>query len=152
MYLTSPVEWYDILYLYAVHTDLKIKRSIVTKTLINDIALSVLPSVSLVKLKNDIIERGLTHPIIVIENTKANYDMAIRQVSEDLILPFDRSIGGNGMIKSFLAYTGNQRIVIAKELGYSYISTLIMPEGHCAHAGQLHIQKGKVDNRDRRSV
>ena len=103
MYLSSPVEWYDILYLYAVHTDLKIKRSIVTKTLINDIALSVLPSVSLVKLKNDIIERGLTHPIIVIENTKANYDMAIRQVSEDLILPFDRSIGGNGMIKKIIA-------------------------------------------------
>ena len=147
MYLSSPVEWYDILYLYAVHTDLKIKRSIVTRTLINDIALSVLPSVSLVKLKNDIIERGLTHPIIVIENTKANYDMAIRQVSEDLILPFE-----DENVKSFLAYTGNQRIVIAKELGYSYISTLIMSDVHWAHAAQLHIQKGKVDNRDRRTV
>ena len=142
MYLSSPKVSYEITYW---HHDLQIKKRTITKTPIEDIALSVFPSREMAKLKYDIIKKGLLHPIIVIENTKYNYQMAIRQVSKDLILPFDNT-------KPFLAYTGNQRIVIARKWKYSYISTLIMPDVHWAHAAQLHIQNGKVDNRDRRQV
>ena len=142
MYLESPREWYNILY---HDTDLHIRRSNITKTKIDDIALVVLPSKGDAKLKYDIIKRGLLHPIIVIENTEHNYKMAIRQITEDLILPFDSK-------KPLLAYTGNQRITIAKKWRYSYISTIIMPDVHWAHAAQLQIQNGKVDNRDQRQV
>ena len=142
MYLSSPIEWYNIMYW---HHDLQIKRIERQKTLIEDIAIVVSPSRGDAKLKYDIIKKGLLHPIIVIENTKANYTMAMRQVTEDLILPFDST-------KSLLAYTGNQRIVIAKKWRYSYISTIKMPDVHWAHAAQLQIQNGKVDNRDRRQV
>ncbi len=142
MYLESPREWYNILY---HDTDLHIQRSEVVKTKIDDIALVVLPSKGDAKLKYDIIKKGLLHPIIVIENTEHNYNMAIRQITEDLILPFDSE-------KPLLAYTGNQRITIAKKWRYSYISTLIMPDVHWAHAAQLQIQNGKVDNRDQRQV
>ena len=142
MYLASPIEWYNIMYW---HHDLQIKRVERQKTLIEDIALSVFHSGEMAKLKYDIIKKGLLDPIIVIENTKYNYQMAIRQISKDLILPFDSK-------KPLLAYTGNQRIVIARKWRYSYISTLIMPDVHWAHAAQLHIQNGKVDNRDRRQV
>jgi hypothetical protein len=142
MYLESPREWYNILY---HDTDLHIRRSNITKTKIDDIALVVLPSKGDAKLKYDIIKRGLLHPIIVIENTEYNYKMAIRQITEDLILPFDSK-------KPLLAYTGNQRITIAKKWRYSYISTIIMPDVHWAHAAQLQIQNGKVDNRDQRQV
>lgn len=142
MYLSSPEASYEITYW---HHDLQIKKRTTTKTLIEDIALSVFPSGEMAKLKYDIIKKGLLDPIIVIENTKYNYQMAIRQISKDLILPFDSK-------KPLLAYTGNQRIVIARKWRYSYISTLIMPDVHWAHAAQLHIQNGKVDNRDRRQV
>ena len=142
MYLSSPEASYEIVYW---HHDLQIKKRTTTKTLIEDIALSVFPSGEMAKLKYDIIKKGLLDPIIVIDNTKYNYQMAIRQVSKDLLLPFDNT-------KPFLAYTGNQRIVIARKWKYSYISTLIMPDVHWAHAAQLHIQDGKVDNRDRRQV
>ena len=142
MYLESPREWYNILY---HDTDLHIQRSEVVKTKIDDIALVVLPSKGDAKLKYDIIKKGLLHPIIVIENTEHNYNMAIRQITEDLILPFDSE-------KPLLAYTGNQRITIAKKWRYSYISTLVMPDVHWAHAAQLQIQNGKVDNRDQRQV
>ena len=142
MYLSSPEASYEITYW---HHDLQVKKRTTTKTLIEDIALSVFPSGEMAKLKYDIIKKGLLDPIIVIENTKYNYQMAIRQISKDLILPFD-------IEKPLLAYTGNQRIVIARKWRYSYISTLIMPDVHWAHAAQLHIQNGKVDNRDRRQV
>ena len=142
MYLSSPEASYEITYW---HHDLQIKKRTTTKTLIEDIALSVFPSGEMAKLKYDIIKKGLLDPIIVIENTKYNYQMAIRQISKDLILPFDSK-------KPLLAYTGNQRIVIARKWRYSYISTLIMPDVHWAHAAQLHIQNGKVDNRDRRQI
>ena len=142
MYLSSPEASYEITYW---HHDLQIKKRTTTKTLIEDIALSVFPSGEMAKLKYDIIKKGLLDPIIVIENTKYNYQMAIRQISKDLILPFD-------IEKPLLAYTGNQRIVIARKWRYSYISTLIMPDVHWAHAAQLQIQNGKVDNRDRRQV
>jgi len=142
MYLSSPEASYEITYW---HHDLQIKKRTTTKTLIEDIALSVFPSGEMAKLKYDIIKRGLLHPIIVIENTEYNYKMAIRQITEDLILPFDSK-------KPLLAYTGNQRITIAKKWRYSYISTIIMPDVHWAHAAQLQIQNGKVDNRDQRQV
>ena len=142
MYLESPREWYNILY---HDTDLHIQRSYITKTKIDDIAVVVLPSKGDAKLKYHIIKKWLLHPLIVINNTEHNYNMAIRQITEDLILPFDSK-------KPLLAYTGNQRIAIAKKWRYSYISTLIMPDVHWAHAAQLQIQNGKVDNRDQRQV
>jgi hypothetical protein len=142
MYLSSPEVSYEIVYW---HHDLQVKKRTITKTLIEDIALSVFPSGEVAKLKYDIIKKGLLHPIIVIDNSKYNYNMAIRQVSKDLLLPFDSN-------KPLLAYTGNQRIVIARKWKYSYISTIIMPDVHWAHAAQLHIQNGKIDNRDRRQV
>lgn len=142
MYLECPTKNYDIHYW---HGDLQINRGEIHKTKIDNIALVVLPSRGDAKLKYDIIKRGLLHPIIVIENTKFNYKMAIRQITPDLILPYD-------VEKPLLAYTGNQRIEIAKKWRYSYISTLIMPDVHWAHAAQLQIQDGKVDNRDRRQV
>jgi hypothetical protein len=140
MYLESPNEWYDILF-HDKH--LRTQREFIVKTKIDDIAQVVLPSKGDAKLKYDIIKKGLTHPIIVIENTESNYKMAIRQITEDLIIPFDSK-------KPLLAYTGNQRLTIAKKWRYRYISALIMPDVHWAHAAQLLIQNGKVDNRDPR--
>ena len=142
MYLKCPREWYNVLYW---HHDLQIKRSQVLKTSMEDIALAVSPSQGLSKLKYDIVREGLLHPIIVIDNTEENYEMAIRQITPDLIQPFDNT-------KPYLAYTGNQRILIAKKWKYRYISSIVMPDVHWAHAAQIQIQDGKVDNRYLRSV
>ena len=101
MYLKCPSEWYEVFYW---HHDLQIKRSQVKKTAIKDIALAVSLSADLSKLKYDIVRKGLLDPIIVIDNTKENYEMALRQITPDLIQPFDST-------RPYLAYSGNQTIV-----------------------------------------
>ena len=51
-------------------------------------------------------------------------------------------------LKSYplLAYTGNQRLTIARKLGYDTISCIIAEDVKWAHAYQLILQDGVINN------
>ena len=82
-------------------------------------------------------EEGLLDPIIVIPNTYANWMMAVRGVKSS-----------TPWLKSYplLAYTGNQRLSIARKLGYDTISCIIAEDVHWAHSYQLTLQDGVINN------
>ena len=142
MYLESKVR--DLQVAYFDH-DLHIKTKIVRKTALIDIASAVLPSVDYKTLWKDISYNGMRDPIIIITNTEYNYDLAMRNITPDLILPFDPN-------RQYLAYTGNQRIALAEWKNFEHISTIEMPDVHWAHAAHLKLQDGVVDCRDTRKI
>ena len=82
-------------------------------------------------------EEGLLDPIIVIPNTYANWMMAVRGVKSH-----------TPWLKSYplLAYTGNQRLTLARKLGYDTISCIIAEDVHWAHSYQLTLQDGVINN------
>ena len=61
-------------------------------------------------LFEDISKRGMKTPIILLKNTKKNYEEPLELVKEDLIVEWNPE-------KEYLAYSGNSRIEIGKELG-----------------------------------
>ena len=142
MYLESKLKELEVVYWDG---DLQIKRKGMTQTALIDIARAVLPTLGLTMLWDDIVTFGMKDPIIVINNTIKNYDMAIRNIAKDLILPFDPT-------RQYLAYSGNQRIALAEWKNFSHISTIEMPDVHWAHAAHLKLQDGAVDCRDKRTL
>ena len=92
-----------------------------------------------VPLLDSIMTAGLQTPLILINNTQENYDLAIRGIRPDLIQPRDES-------KSFLCYAGNQRLTAIKKLGYDTVHCLFVEDIHWAHAVHLVLQKGKIIN------
>ena len=89
---------------------------------------------SLVKSFNEV---GLLDPIIVIPNTYPNWYASQRGVKNH-----------HPWLKSYplLAYTGNQRLTIARKLGYDTISCIIAEDVKWAHAYQLILQDGVINN------
>ena len=142
MYLESKVKDLQVVYF---DYDLQIKTKIVRKTALINIASAVEPSIDYKTLWKDIAYNGMRDPIIIIQNTTDNYFMAIRNITPDLILPFDPN-------RPYLAYTGNQRIALAEWKKFSHISTVEMPDDHWAHAAHLKLQDGVVDCRDTRDI
>ena len=88
-------------------------------------------------LKHDITSEGLTNPIIVMPNSRINYDEAIRNVEN--IVEYDTK-------KQLLAYNGNQRLSIIEELGYYTVSCFIVDNVRHAHILQLQLQNGIIIN------
>jgi hypothetical protein len=141
MYLDSKVKEVEVIYF---EDDLHIKNKSIKQTALIDIARAVEPSIDYRNLWKDIAYNGMRDPIIVIKNTTDNYFMAIRNITPDLILPYDPN-------RPLLAYTGNQRIALAEWKNFSHISTIEMPDVHWAHAAHLKLQDGVVDCRDTRT-
>jgi hypothetical protein len=142
MNLQSKVKDIEVIYW---EQDLHIKKISVSETSLKDIAEAVNPSIDFKVLWRDIAYKGMRDPIIIIKNTTDNYWQAIRNITPDLILPFDPN-------RPYLAYTGNQRIALAKWKNFSHISTIEMPDVHWAHAAHLKLQDGVVDCRDKRTL
>ena len=84
-------------------------------------------------------DESMKTPIILIPNTQTNYDMAIRQVRKDYVVPRNPN-------KDLLAYNGNQRIQIAKELGYIAISSMLVENVQWAYTVHLVLDEGKIVN------
>tara|TARA_Y100001963_G_C6738950_1_gene427888 strand:+ start:327 stop:761 length:435 start_codon:yes stop_codon:yes gene_type:complete len=141
-YLESIVRTLDVVYWDG---DLQIRRRDAVETALIDIQCAVRPSIDYKVLWKDIAYNGMTDPIIIIPNSEKNYDLAIRQITPDLILPYEPN-------RPCLAYTGNQRIALAKWKNFSHISTIEMPDVHWAHAAHLKLQNGEVDCRDTRNI
>ena len=88
-------------------------------------------------LKHDITSEGLTNPIIVMPNSRINYDEAIRNV---------QNIDEYKPNRQLLAYNGNQRLSILEELGYYSVTCFIVDNGRHAHILQLQLQNGIIIN------
>ena len=73
------------------------------------------------ELRSSIVQSGMKYPIVLLENTFANYVGCCTNVASELILPFDKN-------KTYIAASGNQRLVIAKELGFTHIETILTPD------------------------
>ena len=82
-------------------------------------------------------EEGLLDPVIVIPNTYGNWMQAVRGVKSH-----------TPWLKSYplLAYTGNQRLTLARKLGYDTITCIIAEDVHWAHSYQLTLQDGVINN------
>jgi hypothetical protein len=88
-------------------------------------------------LKQDITSEGLTNPIIVMPNSRINYDEAIRNV---------QNIDEYKPNRQLLAYNGNQRLSILEELGYYSVTCFIVDNVRHAHILQLQLQNGIIIN------
>mgnify|MGYP003147860597 CR=1 FL=1 len=86
-------------------------------------------------------DKSMKTPIILIRNTQTNYDMAIRQVRKDFVVPRNEN-------KDLLAYNGNQRIQIAKELGYIAISSMLVESVQWAYTVHLVLDEGRITNNE----
>ncbi len=84
-------------------------------------------------------DKSMKTPVILIPNTQTNYDMAIRQVRKDFVVPRNPN-------KDLLAYNGNQRIQIAKELGYIAISSMLVENVQWAYTVHLVLDEGRIVN------
>ena len=82
-------------------------------------------------------EVGLLDPIIVIPNTYPNWWASQRGVKNH-----------QPWLKSYplLAYTGNQRLSIARKLDYDTISCILAENVEWAHSYQLTLQDGVINN------
>ena len=76
---------------------------------------------------------GLFFPVILLENTRHNYDKSVEFVTPRLILPYYSAA-------PWLAFTGGQRITAARSLGFTRISAIIVPDIHWAHSAQVAIR------------
>jgi hypothetical protein len=76
---------------------------------------------------------GLFFPVILLENTRHNYDKSVEFVTPRLILPYYQAA-------PWLAFTGGQRITAARSLGFTRISAIIVPDIHWAHSAQVAIR------------
>ena len=86
--------------------------------------------------------KSMITPIILIPNTQFNYDMAMRNVRKDFIVPRNPD-------RDLLAYNGNQRIQIAKELDYVAIYSMLVEDVRWAHTVHLVLDEGKITNESR---
>ena len=89
------------------------------------------------ELRANIKENGLIHPIIVMPNKYGNYLEAVRQVKNTT--KFNK-------YRELLAYNGNQRLEICRELGIDTIDCLLVEDVKWAHALQLVLQDGVIVN------
>jgi len=88
---------------------------------------------SYMPLKKDIEKNGMKHPVIVIDNTELNYQLAIRQVETKHIRKWNNSY-------KFLCMYGNQRISIMRDLTHSFIPSFKAENVEWAHAIHLALR------------
>ena len=85
------------------------------------------------ELRRDVEENGFTNPIVIIKNTPENYELAIRQVTKELV---NRYVNQH---RTYLCMYGNQRIDIALDLRVFHLDAIIADNVEWAHAIQLKL-------------
>lgn len=90
-------------------------------------------------LAKDIQANTMINPIIVIPNTQKNYDLASRNVVEEFLCEYNPD-------KNVLAYSGNQRLEVARQLDIEVIDCILCENVEWAHAISLKLNEGKLEN------
>ena len=90
-------------------------------------------------LFKDISKRGMKTPIILLKNTRKNYEEPLELVKEDLIVEWNPD-------KEYLAYSGNSRIEIGKELGCDSVDSILVEDMRWAHAAHIALQGSRNDD------
>lgn len=90
-------------------------------------------------LFENISKRGMKTPIILLKNTKENYEEPLKLVKEDLIVEWNPD-------KEYLAYSGNSRIEIGKELGCDSVDSILVEDMRWAHAAHIALQGSRNDD------
>ena len=86
------------------------------------------------KLRQDVEENGFIKPIIIINNTIENYNLAIRKVNKSFVRFWQEH-------KPYLCIYGNQRIDIALKLRIFHLDAILTPNIEWAHAAYLKINE-----------
>ena len=86
------------------------------------------------KLRRNVEENGFIKPIIIINNTIENYNLAIRKVNKSFVRFWQEH-------KPYLCIYGNQRIDIALKLRIFHLDALLTPNIEWAHAAYLKINE-----------
>ena len=81
---------------------------------------------------------GMKTPIILLKNTRENYENPLELVKKDLIVDWNPD-------RQYLAYSGNSRIEIAKELSCDTIDAILVDDMRWAHAAHLALQ-GRINH------
>ena len=84
------------------------------------------------ELRRDVEENGFIKPIVIINNTIENYNLAIRKVNKSFVRFWQEH-------KPYLCIYGNQRIDIALDLRIFYLNAILAPNVEWAHAIQLKL-------------
>ena len=85
------------------------------------------------ELRRDVEENGFIKPIVIIENTFENYNLAIRRVTKRFVREYINAH------RVYLCMYGNQRIDIALDLRVFYLNAILAPNVESAHAIQLKL-------------
>ena len=85
------------------------------------------------ELRRDVEENGFINPIVVIENTYDNYNLAIRRVTKRFVRSYINAY------RNYLCMYGNQRIDIALDLRIFHLNAILAPNVEWAHAIQLNL-------------
>lgn len=85
------------------------------------------------ELRRDVEENGFINPIVVIDNTYDNYNLAIRRVTKRFVRSYINEV------RTYLCMYGNQRIDIALDLRIFHLNAILAPNVEWAHAIQLKI-------------
>ena len=81
----------------------------------------------------DIGKQGMKTPIILLKNTRENYEKPLELVRKDLIVEWNPD-------KKYLAYSGNSRIEVGKEMGCNSIDSIIVKDMRWAHAAHIALK------------
>ena len=87
----------------------------------------------------DIGKQGMKTPIILLKNTRENYEKPLELVRKDLIVEWNPD-------KKYLAYSGNSRIEVVKEMGCNSIDSIIVKDMRWAHAAHIALQGSRNDD------
>ena len=85
------------------------------------------------ELRRDVEENGFIKPIVIIDNTYENYNLAIRRVTKRFVRQYINAH------RVYLCMYGNQRIDIALDLRIFYLNAILAPNVEWAHAIQLKL-------------
>ena len=85
------------------------------------------------ELRRDVEENGFINPIVIIDNTYDNYNLAIRRVTKRFVRSYINAY------RTYLCMYGNQRIDIALDLRIFHLDAILAPNVEWAHAIQLNL-------------
>ena len=85
------------------------------------------------ELRRDVEENGFINPIVIINNTYENYNLAIRRVTKRFVREYINAH------RVYLCMYGNQRIDIALDLRIFHLNAILAPNVEWAHAIQLKL-------------
>ena len=86
------------------------------------------------ELQQDVKDNGFIKPIVIINNTIENFNLAIRKVNKSFVRFWQEH-------KPYLCIYGNQRIDIALKLKIFHLDAILTPNIEWAHAVYLKINE-----------